>query len=459
MRDLATIVVVERPVRAPADAPPGWRWRAVEVPSLEVSSTDLRARAVDGRPLDYLVTHEVADWIEAHGLYRGRRDDRRRRSRAGPAAGAAVGTSCRATAAVAALDAVFSSLLAVAVVAGARPHVRGREDRARRAAPGKSVSTVTDPTAPGFEALPRADADARSCSTATGRALRSIAVLALNSGDVGGSVAAGAPGHCASATGEAPTRSAVVAGLRRGPDGDAAGACRRSLGFGITEVGGGRRRPVGRAGGAGRAAARSRTPTTVGRVPRRAAHARRPTRSARTSPRAATGESAAGAAAPPASCSPRRGSTPWPRSGDPAAVPGEVESGIGRFVRGPGRGPRRVATRPGGRARARSASGARATTSTPTADGDARRASSCRSRPPATPGGRVRVRLLDGTGDPEHVQRVAPLVVPGRRGDRRGRATPTPSTTRRPRSGTTTRRSSGGRRALREALGAGARGR
>ena len=40
-------------------------------PELDVSSTDLRARAVDGRPLDYLVTHEVADWIEAHGLYRG----------------------------------------------------------------------------------------------------------------------------------------------------------------------------------------------------------------------------------------------------------------------------------------------------------------------------------------------------------------------------------------------------
>ena len=55
-----------RPTRSP-----GGGGSAVEVPSLEVSSTDLRARAVDGRPLDYLVTHEVADWIEAHGLYRG----------------------------------------------------------------------------------------------------------------------------------------------------------------------------------------------------------------------------------------------------------------------------------------------------------------------------------------------------------------------------------------------------
>jgi nicotinate-nucleotide adenylyltransferase len=70
VRDLATIVVVERPGARAPDAPPGWRWTSVEVPRLEVSSTDLRARAVDGRPLDYLVTHEVADWIEAHALYR-----------------------------------------------------------------------------------------------------------------------------------------------------------------------------------------------------------------------------------------------------------------------------------------------------------------------------------------------------------------------------------------------------
>ena len=73
VRDLATIVVVDRPGAIPAAAPLGWRWQRLEVPRLEVSSTDLRARAVDGRPLDYLVTHEVADWIEQHDLYRGER--------------------------------------------------------------------------------------------------------------------------------------------------------------------------------------------------------------------------------------------------------------------------------------------------------------------------------------------------------------------------------------------------
>ena len=70
VREQATIVVVERPGAAPAAPLSGWRWERVEVPSLEVSSTDLRARVMDGRPLDYLVTHEVVDWIEAHSLYR-----------------------------------------------------------------------------------------------------------------------------------------------------------------------------------------------------------------------------------------------------------------------------------------------------------------------------------------------------------------------------------------------------
>jgi len=70
VREHATIVVVERPGAAAAAPLPGWRWERVEVPSLEVSSTDLRARVTDGRPLDYLVTREVVDWIEAHSLYR-----------------------------------------------------------------------------------------------------------------------------------------------------------------------------------------------------------------------------------------------------------------------------------------------------------------------------------------------------------------------------------------------------
>jgi nicotinate-nucleotide adenylyltransferase len=44
-------------------------WIHVEVPRLEVSSTDLRARCQDGRPLDYLVTDPVLDVIRERGLY------------------------------------------------------------------------------------------------------------------------------------------------------------------------------------------------------------------------------------------------------------------------------------------------------------------------------------------------------------------------------------------------------
>jgi nicotinate-nucleotide adenylyltransferase len=64
------LVVVDRP-GAPVELPAVTEWIHVEVPRLEVSSTDLRARFVDGRPLDYLVTRPVLDVIARHGLYRG----------------------------------------------------------------------------------------------------------------------------------------------------------------------------------------------------------------------------------------------------------------------------------------------------------------------------------------------------------------------------------------------------
>jgi nicotinate-nucleotide adenylyltransferase len=72
VRSLATIVVVERPGTREVDPAPDWSWVRVEVPRLEVSSTDLRARVADGRPLDYLLTPDVIDAIERLGLYRER---------------------------------------------------------------------------------------------------------------------------------------------------------------------------------------------------------------------------------------------------------------------------------------------------------------------------------------------------------------------------------------------------
>ena len=67
--ELSALVVVDRP-GAPVELPGGFCWLRVEVPRLEVSSTDLRARFQDGRPLDYLLTQPVLDVIARCGLYR-----------------------------------------------------------------------------------------------------------------------------------------------------------------------------------------------------------------------------------------------------------------------------------------------------------------------------------------------------------------------------------------------------
>ena len=61
--------MVDRP-GIPVSLDPMIDWVRIEVPRLEVSSTDLRARFDDGRPLDYLVTDPVLDVIGARGLYR-----------------------------------------------------------------------------------------------------------------------------------------------------------------------------------------------------------------------------------------------------------------------------------------------------------------------------------------------------------------------------------------------------
>lgn len=66
---LARLVVVARPGAEDEGPPAGWECERVVVPRLEVSSTDLRARFADGRPLDYLVTEPVIQVIRQRGLY------------------------------------------------------------------------------------------------------------------------------------------------------------------------------------------------------------------------------------------------------------------------------------------------------------------------------------------------------------------------------------------------------
>lgn len=69
-RALATIVVVERSGEHDV-APPAEGWHVVHarIPRLEVSSTDLRARLAEGRPIDGLVPPGTVRAIRERGLY------------------------------------------------------------------------------------------------------------------------------------------------------------------------------------------------------------------------------------------------------------------------------------------------------------------------------------------------------------------------------------------------------
>ncbi|WP_420453271.1 nicotinate-nucleotide adenylyltransferase [Ilumatobacter sp.] len=65
---LSHLVVVDRP-GAPVELDGSVEWIRVEVPRLDVSSTDLRARFGDGRPLDYLVTDDTLAVIAERSSY------------------------------------------------------------------------------------------------------------------------------------------------------------------------------------------------------------------------------------------------------------------------------------------------------------------------------------------------------------------------------------------------------
>jgi nicotinate-nucleotide adenylyltransferase len=69
-RDLAAIVVVERS-GAHDVAPPGEGWRVehVTIPRLEVSSTDIRTRLAEGRPIDGIVPPGTVRVIRGRNLY------------------------------------------------------------------------------------------------------------------------------------------------------------------------------------------------------------------------------------------------------------------------------------------------------------------------------------------------------------------------------------------------------
>jgi nicotinate-nucleotide adenylyltransferase len=71
LRGRVRLAVVNRPGAAMVDPAQleGWDASIVEIPDLEISSTDLRDRAATGRPLDFLVPVEAIRLLRERSLY------------------------------------------------------------------------------------------------------------------------------------------------------------------------------------------------------------------------------------------------------------------------------------------------------------------------------------------------------------------------------------------------------
>ncbi len=69
LRTMAEVVVVNRP-GGHANPPPLWRITNVEVPSLDLSSSDLRAMVAAGKSVRFLVPDRVVEMMAAAGAYR-----------------------------------------------------------------------------------------------------------------------------------------------------------------------------------------------------------------------------------------------------------------------------------------------------------------------------------------------------------------------------------------------------
>ena len=67
--DGAHLVVVDRP-GPPVILSPSFHWTRVDIPELEISSTELRERVASGRSIDYLTPSAVVRCISERGLYR-----------------------------------------------------------------------------------------------------------------------------------------------------------------------------------------------------------------------------------------------------------------------------------------------------------------------------------------------------------------------------------------------------
>lgn len=71
--ELCVFIVIERPghiVKAGRKYASHPRVARMTMPGLDISSTDIRQRVREGKPIRYLVPQEVAGFIEKNGLYR-----------------------------------------------------------------------------------------------------------------------------------------------------------------------------------------------------------------------------------------------------------------------------------------------------------------------------------------------------------------------------------------------------
>jgi nicotinate-nucleotide adenylyltransferase len=73
LADLCEIIAVNRPGSAgPIAVDPAWpRIHRLDIPGVNISATEIRARVREGRPIDFLVSDLVAHYIRSHGLYLG----------------------------------------------------------------------------------------------------------------------------------------------------------------------------------------------------------------------------------------------------------------------------------------------------------------------------------------------------------------------------------------------------
>lgn len=66
---LVSLVVVQRGGAPEVADPPGWDVRRVSIPSLSISSSDLRQRLAQGRSVDFLIPEPAIRCIRSRGLY------------------------------------------------------------------------------------------------------------------------------------------------------------------------------------------------------------------------------------------------------------------------------------------------------------------------------------------------------------------------------------------------------